>query len=129
MKRTRKISEQVYVDLWNEKNKPLWWEYGATLLHYILYGERLLDQSQFVTANPEMVAKCIDGPISERDLEVVEKVMEWLGTKEGKLFMDEAENRISKIKACRLRMFTRIFNGKVEDPLLLEFGEYMMPQV
>ncbi len=85
------IEEGVYLKLWQERQDC---KYFPGLLHYILNNKPFL-------MLPEMTMKqrfAALSKVSQRDAYVAASVIQWLGTSQGAIFMDEAENRILAAK-------------------------------
>lgn len=87
--------ERIFAGLWDEYNRA--WHgvnYGYTPLQLILNTREL-------RAGPWNYKPPID-PVSERDEQVAQAVIQWLGTKCGAVFLEEAERRIREKLAREL---------------------------
>lgn len=102
------IEEGVFLKLWNEiqeRRPAINGGYGALDL--------ILNNRPVTTQPPGMSMRArlrLINRWSKRDAYVAASIIQWLGTKEGKLFIDEAERRIVVEKRKASEEFNRVFN-------------------
>ena len=105
--RLKNEAEQVYYDLWIERNKRIpHLNGGYTLIEHLLSPEN--------ARRDPFTKRVIPDPVSQHDMTIATTVIQWLGTNCGRCFIEQAEAEIKKRSAVRNKFGTDGLNHTPE---------------
>lgn len=104
------IAEGIFLELWQEMQvRQVHSNHGFGALDLILNNKMDFAKSIIHGTPMRERLKLIDG-YSQRDAYVAASVIQWLGTREGAVFIVEAERRIEEAQKAAAEKFHRVHN-------------------